>query len=201
MNTFKERLDCHLEHTTKNRYKVIVRSGMFQKYHAKKIPGCYYSGTMGAWVFPASDQNRKNFDSIFGRSKLQKKEPIKVNLHARTEISEFRKYLETCRYSSSTINTYVSFVTKFFDFFPARSPDEIGMPEIDIFNHRFIVKKGLSGSYQNQFISAIKKFYERIHHKKIILEILGHMSSKTTEIYTHVSTKSIRNVISPFEDV
>ncbi len=34
---------------------------------------------------------------------------------------------------------------------------------------------------------------------RIIQEILGHKSSKTTEIYTHVSTKSIRNVKSPFE--
>ncbi|MCD6019537.1 MAG: tyrosine-type recombinase/integrase [Bacteroidetes bacterium] len=34
---------------------------------------------------------------------------------------------------------------------------------------------------------------------RYIQEILGHSSSKTTEIYTHVSTKSIQNVTSPFD--
>lgn len=34
---------------------------------------------------------------------------------------------------------------------------------------------------------------------RYIQEILGHSSSKTTEIYTHVSTKSIQNIISPFD--
>lgn len=34
---------------------------------------------------------------------------------------------------------------------------------------------------------------------RYIQELLGHSSSKTTEIYTHVSTHSIRKIISPFD--
>lgn len=34
-----------------------------------------------------------------------------------------------------------------------------------------------------------------------IMELLGHNSSKTTEIYTHVSTKSLQNIKSPFDDL
>lgn len=34
---------------------------------------------------------------------------------------------------------------------------------------------------------------------RYIQELLGHRSSKTTEIYTHVSTKSIRQIKSPFD--
>lgn len=34
---------------------------------------------------------------------------------------------------------------------------------------------------------------------RYIQELLGHTSSKTTEIYTHVSTKSIQNIINPLD--
>src|SRR5664280_2590938 len=36
---------------------------------------------------------------------------------------------------------------------------------------------------------------------RYIQELLGHQSSKTTEIYTHVTTKGIQNIKSPFDDL
>lgn len=36
---------------------------------------------------------------------------------------------------------------------------------------------------------------------RYIQELLGHSSSRTTEIYTHVSTKNIQNIISPFDSL
>jgi integrase/recombinase XerD len=36
---------------------------------------------------------------------------------------------------------------------------------------------------------------------RYIQEMLGHNSSKTTEIYTHVSTKNIQQIKSPFDDL
>jgi integrase/recombinase XerD len=36
---------------------------------------------------------------------------------------------------------------------------------------------------------------------RYILEILGHKSSKTTETYTYVSTKSLKKIKSQFDDL
>lgn len=42
---------------------------------------------------------------------------------------------------------------------------------------------------------------ERGTDLRYIQELLGHKSSKTTEIYTHLSAKSLQNIKSPFDDL
>jgi integrase/recombinase XerD len=100
------------------------------------------------------------------------------------------------------------------------------MNYISIYRPEHLLFEGQMGaeystrSIQNVFARALKKsgitkiatvhtlrhsfathLLEKGTDLRIIQEILGHSSSKTTEIYTHVSTKIIGKVQSPFDDM
>ena len=166
----KEFLDYRLIQISRNRYKIEIKEGAFTKAHAVKIPGCYFSGPQKRWVFPISLENRELFESMFEKPKLQTEAKKEFKPEITKEIVEFERYLKGNRYSASTIETYTSMVTKFFKHTKNKSPSEISLEDIIRYNHDFIIRKGLSASYQNQFINAIKKFYEKVHNKNLRLE-------------------------------
>ena len=43
--------------------------------------------------------------------------------------------------------------------------------------------------------------YQEVMIFRAIQELLGHKSSKTTEIHTHVSKESLKNIKNPFDDM
>jgi len=82
------------------------------------------------------------------------------------EISEFESYMKQKRYSASTINSYLSSVRQFFNYFDRPSLEVQNSDISEFISH--IIKKGYSGSFQNQIVSGIKLFYSRIHNQEII---------------------------------
>jgi len=93
-------------------------------------------------------------------------------------------------------------------------------PKVWLFEGQVAGKKYTATSLQNVLKQALKRSNVKrpvtlhwLRHSfathlleagtdlRYIQEILGHKSSKTTEIYTHVSNKSIQNIKSPFDDL
>ena len=79
----------------------------------------------------------------------------------REAIEAIEKRLKIKRYSRSTIRTYRSLLTKFFNFYSDMEIDKINREDIQRYLLH-LIDNGYSESLQNQAINAIKFFYEQV---------------------------------------
>ena len=65
-------------------------------------------------------------------------------------------------FSPSTLKTYKNFFSKFLCYFNSRDLKDVRKEEIEAFLYKLVVKEKLSESAQNQFVNAIKFYYEQV---------------------------------------
>lgn len=82
-----------------------------------------------------------------------------ISPETREKIGDFRMWLEQKRYGENTIKTYIHQLGIFFGYYSDIAPENITIQNINAFNNEFILKYNLSFTFQNQTISALKKFY------------------------------------------
>lgn len=70
--------------------------------------------------------------------------------------------LETMRYSLNTIKTYRQLFEEFINYYPSKAIDDITEQEIVAYIRYLVKERGISSSYQNQAINAIKFYYEKV---------------------------------------
>ncbi len=87
-----------------------------------------------------------------------------------TEIEKFKNWLQQKRYSENTIKTYTHHLLIFFGFYFPKHPEDIELADITAFNNEFIINFGLSSTFQNQTISALKLFYSRQFNRNFEIE-------------------------------
>jgi integrase/recombinase XerD len=79
----------------------------------------------------------------------------------RDQLNVFKKWMQQARFGENTVKTYLHQLEVFFGYFADIPPENISIENITAFNSDFILKHGLSSTFQNQTISALKKFYGR----------------------------------------
>jgi len=83
------------------------------------------------------------------------------------DIERFRNWLESRRFPDTTVRTYTSMMGAFLKFVAPREASECNAEDLVRMVNDYILPNGLSYSYQNQLISAVKKFYREIRNNVI----------------------------------
>jgi integrase/recombinase XerD len=144
----------------------------------KSIPGRRWSPEEGFWYIPKHRFNLNRFTKSFGPDMGIDYSALEIPQDKRVQTNPSQKekskdipteYLEMLirkRYSPNTIKTYVSYVKAFREEFSDRDLDTINTREINEYLSSLILTKGISSSQQNQRISAIKFYYEKVLGRK-----------------------------------
>lgn len=114
------------------------------------------------WPHPAPVKEKYNLSTI--KSQLS---PT-----VREQFQSFKKWMEQKRYAENSIKTYIHQLEIFFGFYQDRDPQSITEGDITRFNSEFIIRHGLSATFQNQTISALKQFFGYTGNKFISAENL-----------------------------
>jgi integrase/recombinase XerD len=91
----------------------------------------------------------------------------KLSKTALDDIERYRRWLESHRYPPTTIRIYTSMMEAFLRFVAPKEASECNSDDLVRMVNDYILPRRLSYSYQNQLISAIKKFYREICREKI----------------------------------
>ena len=73
-------------------------------------------------------------------------------------LEKFRHFMEHRRYGAHTCDAYINGLEQFFRHQAIQRPEEINKDHLIDFNRNYILAKGLSASYQNIVVNALKLF-------------------------------------------
>jgi integrase/recombinase XerD len=83
------------------------------------------------------------------------------------DIARYKKWMEANRYPESTVKTYTAMMATFLRFVSPKEASECDADDLVRIVDEYILPEGLSNSYQNQMISAVKKFYGALYRSVI----------------------------------
>jgi site-specific recombinase XerD len=159
----------------------------------RKETASKWSRTLGCWYLPEEEFNLNAFfnamkplayidysglkNQTSSQTAIPQRKKYNANLlkkripvETQNKIEAFKAWLEQGRYGENTVKTYIHQLGIFFGYYSDRYPEDITTQEITAFNSEFILKNNLSTTFQNQTISALKKFYTWNSSRKIEIE-------------------------------
>ncbi|TNF48181.1 MAG: integrase [Bacteroidetes bacterium] len=158
----------------------------------KQIPGARYDPESRVWNFPEQRNTLPLLFQVFkgvawinledlgiGRTK----EKATVRAEKRIELSQldelkeeeldqFVRYMLSRRYSENTVKTYAEAMRVFLRFHSEKPTESLCNADVIRFNTEYILAQGLSRSYQNQVVNAIRLFFRKIRNHSMEIDQL-----------------------------
>ena len=91
----------------------------------------------------------------------------RLSARGEDDLARFRSWMEAHWYPPTTVRTYTGMMKKFLLFVAPREATECTGDDLINMVNEYILPEGLSYSFQNQLISAVKKFYSEIYKQVI----------------------------------
>ncbi|MBK6370617.1 MAG: tyrosine-type recombinase/integrase [Flavobacteriales bacterium] len=180
-------LTVHLEHLLRDATRCIAINFRYDTrlIAAAKRAGTKWSATHKRWYTPNTPRDLKNIFAAFkgvawvdmnglrkNPEKLIRKpsvpsprsgsDPKPLNPTQTEALDAMRRKLEIARYSTNTINTYLSATKQLFQHFPTQRPDEIRTEDIEAYQHHLASTRKVSNSYLNQVVNAVRYYYKDV---------------------------------------
>lgn len=112
----------------------------------------------------------------------------------RAQLQQFTRWMQSRRYSTSTIKTYVEAVKAFLKFHAHKTASEISNQDLVDFNNDYILKNKLSASYQNQVVNGIKLFFRQIENKNFDIDLV-HRPKRPKQLPNVLSKEEVKRIL------
>jgi integrase/recombinase XerD len=99
-----------------------------------------------------------------------KKDTQLISEQANQHLQAFKQWLQSRRYSPSTIKTYTEALKSFLVYFNDKPVSTLTNQDVIDYNTHYILKKNLSTSFQNQVVNAIKLYFNTLQNIEIVID-------------------------------
>lgn len=212
MNILKLSLSKHRQHRV-----IIMQSPADKEITAaiRLIKTTKWSQTLKTWYAPYSIEVLHEIKNLLGPLCTIDAEPLKkqlksenetkakndyINTIAQPKIERFKKWMQSKRYSASTIETYTEALKTFLKYQYQKPIEEISNQDIVDFNTGYILKKNLSSTYQNQVVNAIKLFFRQIENRIINVDLI-HRPKREKRLPNVLSKEEVKAILEAHSNI
>ena len=166
--------ELHMYEHIKGRIKLIFKYNTELKNLIKQLPYSKWDVDNKWWTTVDSEYVLSSLQQFckenewkikyFAKEKLTLQKRIGPNevMNYRKCPKTFIESLQLKRYSENTIRIYASMFEEFINYYNSKEINDISEKEILAFLRYLVIERGVSTSYQNQSVNAIKYYYEKV---------------------------------------